>query len=155
MFWRQHLSWSRHFHALFMIGSLDESVFIDRAFLIAHEHRSPLTPDTGHVSSPAKAAGRGHSSVWGRGQGSGARAQPHGGPEGCSCPCLGAQLTQDPAQGGWRHLQGSGETNIPSPPFIQSGLLQANLTSRCPPGPLGRERPAPGDINPAVPKEVW
>lgn len=47
MFWRQHLSWSRHFQALFMISGLDETAFIHRASLIAHEHRSPLTPDTG------------------------------------------------------------------------------------------------------------
>ena len=57
--------------ALFMISGLDESAFISRASLIAHEHRSPLTPDAGprlyQLEGPDVATALSGAEGWGRG----------------------------------------------------------------------------------------
>lgn len=149
MFWRQRLSWSRHFQALFVISGLDESAFINRASLIAHEHRSPLTPDTGPRLHQLEGLGCSHSCL---GQRAGVEPSPTGARKDAAAlpPRSTARLLRDPAQGGWQHLLGSGETNIPSPPFIQSDPLQATLAFRMPSRAAWKGQAAPSDTDPAA-----
>lgn len=141
MFWRQRLSWSRHFQALFVISGLDESAFINWASLIAHEHRSPLTPDTGPRLHHLEGPGCGHSSVWGKGQGSSPAPQ---GPGRMRLPCLRAQLRgsceTQPREAGSTYWVQVRPTFLPR---LLSSLTLSRplLPSGCPAGLLGRDRP--------------
>lgn len=127
-----------------MISGLDES-----AFIIAHEHRSPLTPDTGPrlhqlegpdvATAPSGAEGRGR----------GLEPSPTGGRKDAAAPASALSCT-DPARpagsASWVQLRPA------LPPLLAYSLTLSRplLPSGCPAGPLGRDKPAPSEADPAA-----